>query len=403
MDATAVRPGAGQLEPSSAVSPASARPAAAEVQPAPTHELPPAPPRPRPRVSIAARGLLAAFDRIDTSPRDGTLTAPELDAAIQDPSVAGELADAVVAARAKLGHEEYPDTGRNYFSYGWGYARWFGTGLYALGVNRLRGPRTIDRAELERWQQGGGSGDMAKLDENLERIKTQRAATPSETFAPATPRAGDVRQGFVGDCYLQAAAAGLAAMRPQELSRLITELPDGGYSVRFGKTAADVSALTDSEIGYLGGSGSTGRWLAVISKAYARHRFGDGPAKAGEALNTADGGLAEEGITALTGHDATTYMVGWKTLASTRDVLTRAVANRRVMIAAAVFDTDRLYANHAYTVLDYDRATDLVTLRNPWGNNRKLRASGVSPDGTVTLSLAEFASSIRVLAVEDDT
>ncbi|MEZ0314155.1 MAG: C2 family cysteine protease [Myxococcota bacterium] len=352
-------------------------------------------------MSLAARGLLAAFDRIDASPRDGRLSGAELDAAIQDPAVTGELSDAVVAARAKLLRDEYPDVGRTYFSYGWGYARWLGTGVYALGSSFLRGTQTLSRSELERWANGRGSGDMAKLDEDLERVTTRRAATPAQTFAAAAPRAGDVRQGFVGDCYLQAAAAGLAAMRPQELSRLITELPDGGYSVRFGKISVDVSALTDSESSYFASSGANGRWLAVISKAYAQYRFGSKTPKRGETLNAADGGLAEEGIVALTGHSATSYSVWWRTLASTRQILTEGIAKRRVMVAGSGFDSDKVHASHAYTVIAYDRASDQITLRNPWGTHRTLTGPGLSADGNVTMSLAEFASTFAVLAVED--
>jgi len=45
--------------------------------------------------------------------------------------------------------------------------------------------------------------------------------------------------------------------------------------------------------------------------------------------------------------------------------------------------TDLLVPNHAYTLLDYDEATHIVSLRNPWGDHP-------DPDGVFTLPLAAF-------------
>jgi hypothetical protein len=39
--------------------------------------------------------------------------------------------------------------------------------------------------------------------------------------------------------------------------------------------------------------------------------------------------------------------------------------------------------SHAYTVLDYDEASQTVSMRNPWGSHP-------NPDGYFTLSLATF-------------
>lgn len=55
-----------------------------------------------------------------------------------------------------------------------------------------------------------------------------------------------------------------------------------------------------------------------------------------------------------------------------------------VPAASAQFSTASWWvANHAYSVLDYDPASQTVRLRNPWGERPK-------PDGTFTLPLADF-------------
>lgn len=49
-------------------------------------------------------------------------------------------------------------------------------------------------------------------------------------------------------------------------------------------------------------------------------------------------------------------------------------------------------AGHAYTVLDYDETSDMVTLRNPW-------ATHSSPDGTFQLSVGDFLRMFEYLDI----
>lgn len=51
-------------------------------------------------------------------------------------------------------------------------------------------------------------------------------------------------------------------------------------------------------------------------------------------------------------------------------------------------------AGHAYTVLDYDEGTDMVTLRNPW-------ASHPGPDGTFQLSVGDFLRMFEYLDISN--
>jgi hypothetical protein len=49
-------------------------------------------------------------------------------------------------------------------------------------------------------------------------------------------------------------------------------------------------------------------------------------------------------------------------------------------------------AGHAYTVLDYDETSDMVTLRNPWGTRP-------GPDGSFQLSVSDFLRMFEYLDI----
>jgi hypothetical protein len=352
--------------------------------------------------ALAARDLLDAFDRLDTS-RNGRISARELDAAIQDPNVKGELADAVVTLRAKMKAAENGIAGseRAYFNFGLGILKVDALNLFA-GAHRLFTSTALTRADLERLASGEGDPkDIAALNKAFELVRERRTATASDVFAATGPSSAQVHQGSVGDCVFDAAACGLAHQRPDELRRLFTAADNGGHFVRLGGKTLTVSPLTDGEKSYLATTGSGGQWLALAAKAYGQLRAGEGATS--KALNAGEGAALNFGIKAITGHDSTNHLPLFMSTGALRSVVRDALERKRVIVAGAYFDTNSVHRGHAYSVLAYDEAADQVTIRNPYGNNKGLTGRGVREDGTVVMSMRRFDATFQIVAVEHDS
>jgi hypothetical protein len=102
-------------------------------------------------------------------------------------------------------------------------------------------------------------------------------------FSRFGPRADDIYQGSLGDCYLLASLGSVAQANPQLIRDRIVDLGDGTYAVQFtaGSTTTYVRVdadlpVNDSGLAYakLGRQGSL--WAALIEKAYAFFRFNRG-------------------------------------------------------------------------------------------------------------------------------
>lgn len=90
----------------------------------------------------------------------------------------------------------------------------------------------------------------------------------------------DVEQNGLGDCYFLSRLGALAYQQPEEIRKLVTDLGDGTYVVRFFSGAVPVYVRVDAELPVINGNPMYGGfgtqnvlWSAIVEKAYAGFRF----------------------------------------------------------------------------------------------------------------------------------
>jgi hypothetical protein len=102
-------------------------------------------------------------------------------------------------------------------------------------------------------------------------------------FSKYGPRADDVYQGSIGDCYLLASLGSVANANPQIIRDRIVDLGDGTFAVQFTSGGATAYVRVDAELpvssgqlvyAKLGRQGSL--WVAIVEKAYALFRSAAG-------------------------------------------------------------------------------------------------------------------------------
>jgi hypothetical protein len=184
----------------------------------------------------------------------------------------------------------------------------------------------------------------------------------------------------MGDCYFLSAVGALVA-RDGTAVRYMFSSSGAGWQVRFrnGKEAF-VPYLTDGEL-VLGARASTnhGIWLDVLEKAYATLVLNE--AHRGTAV-TADvigrGGLQGPAISLLTGHRAALMRLFKKggededkAIERARKLLTTLSREKRLMgvgrYAPPGSKPDGIPIKHAFGVLGYDAAKQMVTVFDPRG------------------------------------
>jgi len=229
----------------------------------------------------------------------------------------------------------------------------------------------------------------------------------------------DVDQGGLGSCYLLAAAAGLAHHRPEEIIKMITDHGNGTYSVKFPgvSKAVTIDKPTAAELNKYASRGSNGStWVAVIEKAYAKHTNNSRWFSKDNKYDAVGGGFLSTGIHPLTGNSTNTDTLALTRKSTTRSRLQNALKNKRVVtasvnsVSAAIWGKDKtkdkynLPSGHVYTVLSYDRASDTLRVRNPWGpgsDAKNLKHSDNKNDGAFTMTLDEFYEHFSFIGYEE--
>jgi Ca2+-binding RTX toxin-like protein len=98
-------------------------------------------------------------------------------------------------------------------------------------------------------------------------------------FASDGPSMDDVFQGEIGDCYFVASLSAIAKARPEIIKKMVVDLGDGTYAVRFYRNGTPTFVRVDADLWVqngvpiyagLGHEGST--WVAIIEKAYCFFR-----------------------------------------------------------------------------------------------------------------------------------
>lgn len=330
----------------------------------------------------ASQTMLNVFARIDGD-HDGYLSRSELNSALHNSSFTGRDAAAVAAMNKYVGDiEEYSND--------------------EIGDEN----DGITRADLQAFvresdQTATNIANLVQYGENTIN-RTNRTPFPNGV---ASVRPDNIRQGMIGDCYFLAAVASEARTPAgrQRLHDMIHDNGNGTYNVTFpGRSAVTVNAPTDAELATYSSAGPDGTWLAILEKGYAQSENNGAIFPSTNPYDEiGDGNTLSAGIEAITGHSTDTDDTAFTSVDTLRTKLSDAMAHGRTVTAgineypwSSGRESNGLPQGHAYTVLGYDRATDRVTLRNPWGHGEPVDANGRAADGnddgTFSMTLAEF-------------
>ncbi|MFE6734954.1 C2 family cysteine protease [Microbacterium sp. NPDC057650] len=225
-----------------------------------------------------------------------------------------------------------------------------------------------------------------------------------DLYPHGEPDIRDIEQRGAGDCYLLSALAGIANGDPQKIKDMITENPDGTYTVHFadGDITVGGDQIPDDD---------RAAWVRVIEGAYEIHEGGF--------EEFTNGGWARDVMEDVYGDEADVkdhdpgrwdWLTGGNDVSDSFDDMHDALADGRPVVASA--QNGQLGfegGGHAMTVLRAyeENGQQMVVIRNPWGRNTNhedaIRAAGgeltTPPDGTFVMSMDEFTKSFNVVEV----
>lgn len=216
--------------------------------------------------------------------------------------------------------------------------------------------------------------DDPELDGNGE--YEHRADEP--LFPNGAPSPDDIVQGDLGDCWLLAVLAGIAAQNPGAIEDMVIDNGDGTYTVTF----ADGERVTvDADVR---DSNGHALWVSLIEKAYARREGG---------YDDIDGGDPNDAIEALLGGDTNSFdpdstkdfMFGDNVSpGDSYDRIEDALDDGRV-VTASVRDSLGIDGGHALTVTDVYESDgeQYVVVRNPWGSHGQMEDAIKRAGGTI--------------------
>jgi hypothetical protein len=222
------------------------------------------------------------------------------------------------------------------------------------------------------------------------------------------PKADDVQQGQIGDCYFPAALAAIAKHNPDAISNLIKDNGDGTYTVTFKEKDwasgrfKDVAVKVDGDLyarsygGALYGRSANSSdpkkmelWFPLVEKAYAQWK--------GSYDTIGNGGHVSDVFEDMMGVEASSMSINYTGPDKVWEQVVKNVDAKKP-IGAGTYGDDQeakytntgVYANHAYSVLGYEKSgTDrFVIVRNPWGESEP--AGNGANDGIFKLKLEEF-------------
>ena len=148
-------------------------------------------------------------------------------------------------------------------------------------VRRLQLQR---RGHVDPGGQGAGWAEPADP-EAEEGILWSHDFSDKPLFASSGPNADDVFQGSTGDCYMMARLSAIADANPEFIRKMVVDLGDGTYAVRFYRNGQPEYVRVDADLYWDPVSGKPiyaklGRqesiWVPIVEKAYAFWRYQQG-------------------------------------------------------------------------------------------------------------------------------
>lgn len=323
--------------------------------------------------------------------KDGYLSRTEIDTAMLDKTNAGDDAAALATLKARvdqleeLSDDEYGDENDG-----------------------------VTKKDLEEYKTGVEDGKIDQSTENtFGGFKWKLERQSMDLFANGTPDWKSVEQGRIGDCSYLAAIVAKTKNDPEAIKKMIKDNGDGTYDVTLpGKKPVKVTRPTEAELAYFGTAGKDGLWLSVLEKA-----IGQSEGRGNLLWNTKlpqdelNGALGSTGIRSISSRSADGDFLSVTSQNRTRARLDDAFKNNRVVTAGIRRsltddgDTAVLPTGHAYSVIGWDRKTDTITLRNPWGRRELRDANGKPIDGTddgiFTMKMADFYKNFSMINYEN--
>ncbi len=178
------------------------------------------------------------------------------------------------------------------------------------------------------------------------------------------PVIAEIQQGGLGDCYFISSVNAILSRAPQKIMEMIEHGPaPNEFLVRFpGYDSTIKIRLTPGEIASLPNSdGDNGVWLTVLVMADSAVRNG-GQVPSVPYINMS-GGHPGRCLHMLTGMEYTHLPLRKTSPRFIRRILGRAEEGN--------FPVGVNTPDHDCCVISYDRQTELVTVKNPWGTDGK--------------------------------
>jgi hypothetical protein len=207
----------------------------------------------------------------------------------------------------------------------------------------------------------------------------QPAPATDTLFGPNGPSPLDVHQGGLGDCWLIASLAAVAAQDPQDIVNMFTyrgtKVENGEtvglYTVRFYNAQnAPVYITVDTELpdggSYYDAPVNGVLWVSLAEKACAiANGLGDVSSFAPNvsSYSALDAGYPSWAIQAITGQTAVDTVTSPAYIASSFE------AGKFVVLPTVSPTSSYIMGGHDYVVTGYNASTGLFTLLNPWGGS----------------------------------
>jgi hypothetical protein len=206
-------------------------------------------------------------------------------------------------------------------------------------------------------------------------------------FGPNGPSYLDVQQGQVGDCWLLASLAEVAARDPQDIRTMFTSagttVENGTtvnlYTVRFYQNGVPKYVTVDTELpsggAYYDHPQNGVLWVALAEKAYAQAN-GQGDVTTGSS-NTDSYAALNDGwpswaLSAITSKPAGDFAINPSNIVSAWD------SGQLVCLCTSTPASQYIVASHCYALVNYNPSSGLpFEVYNPWGTT----ASGFVSEG----------------------
>jgi hypothetical protein len=182
------------------------------------------------------------------------------------------------------------------------------------------------------------------------------------------PVAGDVNQGYIGDCYFLSSLAAFAGTKPSVLTESAVDMGDGTFTVQYhsGSTLSYVRVSNQMPSGgsYFARPGpDQTMWALVMEKAFCYFRTG------GNTYSSIDGGWMSEVYSDL-GVSNSSFGTSGYSESSLYNLLSGDLDKNEAVTFATSTSAPNLVSNHAYTLVGVSIDSTGVThyiVRNPWG------------------------------------